>query len=321
MQIVKKHLLSLSKDIVAVYWTLIKIMVPTLILVKGLELIGAVDWLAHLLSPLMKFVGLPDAMGLVWAASILTNIYTSMAVYFELAADNPLSIAQVSVLGLLLLIGHAIPIEGAIAKKAGVRWRITLLIKLIGSLVLGAILNATYSITNWLQEPAVMLWKPDQQSTSLIDWAYGQLELLFIIFFIISALLSLLKVLNLLGIERIIHRLLEPVLRFIGVGKEAANTTVIGVTLGLSFGGGLLIQEAKAGHMKKKDVFLSMCFLALCHSLIEDTLLMMMLGAHLSAILWARLVFSLLAIALLARWVRRPSGQRLLNWGMKSVGT
>jgi len=321
MQIFKKHLLSLSKDIVAVYWTLIKIMVPTLILVKGLELIGAVDWLAHLLSPLMKFVGLPDAMGLVWAASILTNIYTSMAVYFELAADNPLSIAQVSVLGLLLLIGHAIPIEGAIAKKAGVRWRVTLLIKLFGSLVLGAILNATYSITNWLQEPAVMLWKPDQQSTSLIDWAYGQLELLFIIFFIITALLSLLKVLNLLGIERVIHRLLEPALRFIGVGKEAANTTVIGVTLGLSFGGGLLIQEAKAGHMKKKDVFLSMCFLALCHSLIEDTLLMMMLGAHLSAILWARLVFSLLAIAWLARWVRRPSGQRLLNWGMKSVGS
>jgi len=318
MQLIKQHILPLSKDIISVYWTLVKIMVPTLIIVKVLELIGAVGWLAQLLSPLMALVGLPDAMGLVWASAILTNMYTAMAVYFELAISHPLSVAQVSVLALLILIGHALPIEGAIAKKAGIRWRVTILIRILGSLVLGAILHRTYAQFNLLQEPAVMLWQPDSQPLNLIDWVYNQLELLVMIFFIISALLSLLKLLNLLGIERFIHLLLNPVLRLIGVSKAAANTTVIGVTLGLSFGGGLLIQEAKAGHMTKKDVFLSMSFLALCHSLIEDTLLMMLLGAHLSGILWARLIFSLLVIAVLARWINRPAGQQFLNWGIKS---
>ena len=46
---------------------------------------------------------------------------------------------------------------------------------------------------------------------------------------------------------------------------------------------------------------MSMAFLGLCHSLIEDTLLILLLGADLSAILWARLGFSLLVIAVLSR--------------------
>lgn len=71
----------------------------------------------------------------------------------------------------------------------------------------------------------------------------------------------------------------------------AANTIVIGVMLGLSFGAGLLIQEARTGKLKPRDALLAISFLGLCHSLIEDTLLIMLLGADLSAILWAAPVF------------------------------
>jgi hypothetical protein len=41
--------------------------------------------------------------------------------------------------------------------------------------------------------------------------------------------------------------------------------------------------------------------MGLTHSLIEDTLLLSLLGAHMSGILWTRLGFSLVAVALLVR--------------------
>jgi hypothetical protein len=101
--------------------------------------------------------------------------------------------------------------------------------------------------------------------------------------------------------------LLSPLLRLLGIGVKATNIIVIGLTLGLSFGGGMLIREAKSGDIDGKDVFLTIAFLGLCHSVIEDTLLMMLLGADLSAILWARLTFGIIIIAVLARVMKARS--------------
>lgn len=97
------------------------------------------------------------------------------------------------------------------------------------------------------------------------------------------------------------HMLLYPVLRMLGIGKSAANVAVIGTVLGLTFGAGLLIKEAESGTLSKRDIFLTVGFLGLCHSLIEDTTLVMLLGADLSGVLWARLIFALLVIGVLAR--------------------
>ena len=77
--------------------------------------------------------------------------------------------------------------------------------------------------------------------------------------------------------------------------------TVVGVALGLSYGAGLLIRDLDAGVMSRRDAYLALCFLGLLHSVIEDTLLIMALGADLSGILWARMIFAFVVIAVLAR--------------------
>ena len=91
---------------------------------------------------------------------------------------------------------------------------------------------------------------------------------------------------------------------------------VVGLTLGLTFGGGLLIQEARSGKLSPKDILMTIAFLSLCHSLIEDTLLLLLLGADLSAILWTRLAFGLLFIAILGRlfsWLPSRTHLSLIN--------
>ena len=126
---------------------------------------------------------------------------------------------------------------------------------------------------------------------------------------IITALMALMRLLAAVGAIDLLNRLLRPVLRLIGIGPAASGITVAGLTLGVAYGGGLIIHEAKSGRVDKRDVFVSLTLLGLCHSLIEDTLLMAMLGAQLSGILWARLVFALLATALLVKFSARLAPQ------------
>lgn len=304
-QAVIEALISIAQDILHVYVTLLKIMIPALLAVKGLELMGAIELISSLLSPVMTAVGLPSSMGIVWATTIFTNIYGGMIVFFELSANETLSVAQVTVLGCMMLIAHGLPVEAAIAKKAGVRWRATLSIRIFGALLFGILLNYTYQTFDYLQQPNLLLWQPDLVKPSLLEWCVEQVKTLALIFLIISGLIILLRLLKWLHIEKLMHWLLSPLLKLLGLSKEASNITIIGMTLGLSFGGGLLIKEAESGLLSSKDIFIAMALLALCHSLIEDTLLIMLLGAHISGIFWGRLAFAIAFVSIMTR---------LLSW-------
>lgn len=201
-----------------------------------------------------------------------------------------------------MLGAHSLPVEGAVARAAGVRWPATLVVRIGGAFILGMLLSFAYTSGNWLQEPSHPLWTAAPVTdTGWLAWAIDLVKLLVSVFFILAALIIGLRILRVLGIERLMYALLGPVLKFIGIGREGANITVIGMTIGLAFGGGLLISEARSGRVSRRDVFFTMTLLGLCHSLIEDTLLIMLLGASLSGILWARLFYALAVVAILTR--------------------
>lgn len=229
---------ELLKEIFDVTSTLFRIMIPIIIVIKVIEELGGILILSEWLSPIMESVGLPKEMGLVWATTILTNIYAGIIILIN--SDVPLTVAQASVLGSMMLLAHSLPIEGAIAKKAGVSWLATLSVRVGGSLVLAWLLNVTYQFGDLLNYPATMLWQPEPSAdTSYISWVIDQLMNFAVIFMVISTLLLLLKVLKLLGVEKLMAILLRPFLRLLGISKDATNLTIIGTTLGLSFGGGL----------------------------------------------------------------------------------
>jgi len=306
MPSVKTFFKELIHDIFNVSFTLFKVMIPILILIKIIEELGGIVLLSQLLGPLMHMVGLPDSMGLVWATTLLTNIYGGLIVLVSI--ENTLTVAQASILGSMMLLAHSLPIEATIAKKAGVSLWITLLFRIGGSLLLAWILHLTYQATNSLNQPAQILWSPEiTENSSYLAWAVNQLQSLAMVFAVISVLLFTLKILKLLGIEKLMAILLKPFLRLLGISQEATNITIIGATLGLSFGGGLLINEAQKGHVAPRDVFTAIMLLNLLHSLIEDTLLILLIGADFNTIFWGRLLFSVIVITSLAAIVRQLS--------------
>lgn len=284
---------------------LFRIIIPISIVTRLLLQLNAVDYLGTLLGPVMELVGLPGQMGLVWATAMTINIYAGMVVFTSLAPGLDLTVAQVSVLGSMILVAHSLPVETLIARKAGTRLRAAILIRLFGALFLGWILHIFYQLTGTLQQTNLALWNPPAVDPTWSAWLMAEMRNMLIIFLIILTLMALLMIMKKLKISDLMTRLLAPVLKMLGMSREAAPVTIIGMTLGLSYGGALIIQEAQSGRMSKHDLFIAVALMGLCHSIFEDTLLMMVLGAHLSAIFWGRLLFSLLAIFLLVKLIRK----------------
>jgi hypothetical protein len=304
---VLEEIKTIGRDAVLTTLTLLKIMIPVSIAVKILQETGVIEAVGTVLSPIMEMVGLPGGYGLVWATAMITNIYGGMVVFFSLTIESPLTVAQVTVLGTMILLAHTLPIEVGIAREAGVQVWFTLLLRIMGAFVLGGILHGIFSLWNIYENPAVLLWSPGARDDSLFSWAVGQGKLYVLIFVIITLLLFLMQILKKTGVISKVNTFLEPVLKILGIGKEAAPLAIIGMTMGLTYGGGLIIKEAKSGLLEKRDVFFSLSLMGLSHSLIEDTLLLVAMGASLMGILVGRILFTFVVMVLLIRCIRYVS--------------
>lgn len=291
-------------DAFGIFWELFRIIIPITIATRILEQFGLIDKLGDFLGPLMHLVGLPGEMGLVWASALVINIYTALIVFASLAPGLDLTVAQVTIVTTMILIAHALPVELRIAQKVGTRFRAMLLLRLGGAYLLGWLLHMSYQLTGTLQEPSQALWDPPAAGSGWGAWLVSQLQSMLVIFAIIFALVIVLEVLKKIGITALMTKLLEPVLTLLGMSREVAPLAIIGMTLGISYGGGLLIREAESGKLGKRDIFISLALMGLCHSVIEDTLVMLVFGAHISGVLWGRVAFSLVVVFILARLLR-----------------
>lgn len=296
---------DIVKEIISVSFNLFKLMIPIIIAVKIIDELGGIQYIALFLEPLMQLVGLPSSMGLVWASTILTNIYGGMIIFASMASQESLTVAQVTVLGSMMLVAHALPMELRIIQKAGVRFLYVFLLRIFVALLLGFILNKIYASGDFLQQSNQSLWNPVLTTDdSLQTWAINQLKTFLQVFVIISVLITFLKILKISGIENLIASGLQPLLRLIGLGQNTTSITIIGVLLGVIYGGGLLIKEAKSGIVTKKELFGSLTLLALLHSVIEDTILLLLLGSHFSGVLVSRVILALLITSVMIRLVK-----------------
>ena len=281
--------------------TLFKIMVPILLAVRVIQELGWIEYVAAPLGPIMALVGLPPAMGLVWATAMVNNIYGGMLVFVSLAAQYPMTQAQVTVLATMILVAHSLPVELEVVRRAGARMVFQLGLRVGGAIALGWMLDRVYAAGGWLQQPNVLLWNPAPADPTWLGWGLAQVKNLGLIFLIILGLVILMRILSRLGITDLCIRLLAPVLRMLGIGREAGSLTIVGMIMGLSYGGGLIMHEVGTGRVRPRDVFFSLSLMGLAHSVIEDTFLLAMIGGHASGLLWGRVVFAMAVMAILVK--------------------
>lgn len=296
-----KDIKEILKDTGSTYFFLLKIMIPISIVVKILEEYGLIDIIGQNLTPAMDVVGLPGEFGLVIATAMITNIYGALIVFFTLSIQYTYTVAQVTILACMMLIAHTLPIEARIAQKAGVRLWYTLFLRILCAFIFGFFLNIIFSSLGLLQNVNVLVWKPSYIDPSISEWAISQFGYYLMIFLVILSLMILMKILKKTGILDKLNSFLKPGMNFLGMSKNAAILPIIGLTLGLAYGGGLIIKEVKSNKISKKDTFLSLSFMNLSHSLIEDTILTLTIGASIFGILFGRIFFTIIIMIILVK--------------------
>ena len=295
----KKILVNIFQETTKIFWILFKVILPVVIVIRVLELIGAIPFLAKFLEPLTSFIGIDGSLGLVWMAAILVNIYAGLAAFASLQAIFDYSVAETTILGLIILIAHSLPIEVAIAKKSRISWIFNLSFRFINAIVAGKILNLIFTKYELFSEPNQSVLQVPNELVSNFEWAILQIQNFFIIFIIIFFIISTINVLKAIGVWSFIIHIMKIPLSYLGMSEKVANIILIGLTLGISFGGGFLIEESKKNNISKKDILLSLSFLSLCHSIIEDTILILLLGSHISGILFFRFIYTVIIILLM----------------------
>ena len=295
----KKILVNILQETTKIFWILFKVILPVVIVIRALELIGAIPFLAKFLEPLTSFIGIDGSLGLVWMAAILVNIYAGLAAFASLQAIFDYSVAETTILGLIILIAHSLPIEVAIAKKSRISWIFNLSFRFINAIVAGKILNLIFTKYELFNEPNQSVLQVPNELVSNFEWATLQIQNFFIIFLIIFFIISIINILKALGVWSLIINIMKIPLSYLGMSEKVANIILIGLTLGISFGGGFLIEESKKNNISKKDILLSLSFLSLCHSIIEDTILILLLGSHISGILFFRFIYTVIIILLM----------------------
>ena len=288
---IKEALVKSGKTV----WLLFKVMFPIALIIRTFQLLGWMPYIGDLLAPLMQLMGLPGEMGIVWATSMLVNIYGGIFSYMTLLPDlaQPLTVAQVTVLSTIILVAHTFPAELTVANRRGVRWWFAFAVRFIPALLSGILLNAIYRWSHTLTEPSTIWMNLPMPNSTWGIWFLSQLKSFALIFIIIFAMVILLKILDKVGILNLINRLLHPLVKFIGISKNAIPSVVVGLTMGLAYGGGLIIAEAEERQLTPSDLLYSIVLLSLCHSIIEDTLLLFSCGAHYSGILIFRVLFAI----------------------------
>ena len=269
-------------DTLATVKIILLTVIPYFLLAELLLYFELMPIIAQVFEPFTSLLNLPPEAALALAAGVFLNLYAAIA----FAAPLSLSVYDWTVLGLFLGVLHSIPVESAIMKKLGIDWLKSIAFRLVMAFVVLIPLIALPSdllFTN----PDLISNAPyqiqTQQPASLGEFIQVKTLEAGVLAIEISILVSLVILLTtfikgLRFLTKFDHHL------------SAMMALITGVLIGITYGAGVLLKEAK--NMTRKQI-LSVCyFLMVAHAIIEDSLLFVLFGADLVLLVSIRLIFA-----------------------------
>ncbi len=290
---------------------LFPMIISVVVFVNILSELNLIKYVAMPLGPLMETMGLPVEFGIVWAAAMLVNIYSSLALIPSIVFMVPgLTVEQMTIMGIIILIAHSLILETKIAGQCGLSMTFQVVLRIATAWAAGLLIHNVCQTFGFWQEPAKILFEAKATSPTLLGWVWGECLNLVQIFIIICLVMMFNKLINVLRISDVAGFLLSPVLRLLGISKQATNIVIVGLVLGILYGSGIIIQAAREGKISHSDAFSTMSLMSIAHALIEDTILLSLIGGSLWGLLGVRLVLAVLVgsvINLVYTRIHQPS--------------
>lgn len=120
-----------------VTYDIAKIIVPIYIILSFLNAVGILHQIAVLAEPIMALVGLPGEMSLALVLGNVLNIYGAIGVIVAIGID----MKQVTIISVMLLFSHSLPVELGVAKKTGIPILGIAILRISVAFISGMILN------------------------------------------------------------------------------------------------------------------------------------------------------------------------------------
>jgi spore maturation protein SpmB len=285
---------------------MMKIIVPISLCTAILDWSGLLGHLDFLFKPLMGWLDLPPAAALPIIVGMLSSIYGGIGAM----APLPFSTPQMTLIAVFILMAHGLIQEGIIQGQSGIHPLKATLVR-IGAAVVTVLL-----MVPWVGSSTVMPAAADSALTvspafleMIRHWAWTTFRLTAKIFFIIMALLTLLELLKAFGWIHPIVRALSPFLRIMGLDQKVGFLWMTAVIFGLSYGGAIIVEEAKSGRLSREDLELLHLSIGMNHSMVDDPPLFLPMGIHPFWIYVPRLVMAIIIVRLVRlfqRYARRP---------------
>lgn len=286
---------------------LLKLMLPISLIVSLLQYYGVIAWLATYLDPVFVYLGLPGESAIAWLTAASLTTYAGVAVMLSLE----LTMREATILALMALICHALPLESAVVKRVGSNPLVMAILRIIGAFAAAVLLNA---ILPDMPEPLMGESLSDSESSLqlvFLTWLKTSARLSVMIFMIIFMLLTTQRVLDRLGIMKRMTKSLTPLMRVFGLPDNAAYLWIVGNVLGISYGSAAMLELEERGQISKEEANEVNYHLIMNHSMLEDTLVYVAIGISAFWILSIRISFAFILVW--TRKVMRHIKHRLLK--------
>lgn len=293
-----------------VTWTLGKVIFPITLIVTILQYTPVLPWLIKQLSPIMGLLGLSGEAAVPLVLGNALNLYAGIAAIISF----DFTVKEVFIMAIMLSFSHNLFIESTVASRVGVNWW------LISGLRVGLALMAAFVIN--------LVWSGGaeqaqygfitSQSAGFNGWqglAWHGLQTALIavvqLACIVIPLMIVMQFLREKGWLTLFSNKFAPFTRVLGMEKNTSMTLVAGLTIGLAYGAGLMIQAVKEDGVSKKDMYLALIFLVACHAVVEDTLVFIPLGIPVWPLLVIRLVTAIILTMVVGYiWNKKDSRKR-----------
>ena len=276
-------------------WSILVIMIPVSLCMTLLQATGFLDKISWVLSPVMSVFSLPAEASIALIVGALINIYAGIAVM----GTMQLNLWSINIIAVMMLICHNLIVESAVQSKTGVSGLKMSLFRIGAALATGWCLTLVLPESMKLQQmlPGTEAALQSQSYLQvLIVWANQSAVLALKVILIIIAVTLMIDLMRYFRLFGPVSNALQPLTGINALPAQSAFMWMAGLVFGLAYGSGVLIAESKAGNMDRDALVRLNMSLGINHSIIEDTLLFVAIGAGLLWILLPRIVAAAAAV-------------------------
>lgn len=279
---------------------LLKIILPISLMVRVLQYSGLLSILSEFLAPVFSRIGLPGETAIVFITSVFSPLYAPIA----LITSMSLGVREATILALMCLTTHNLIVESSVQSKTGSSfWHMSCL-RITMSFVIAFTVHHLMPLEGWGQ---TVTSTSAAGCTSWLEvfqlWFVSSMGVIFSILWIVTALMILHYILDEFHLMKGLSQFFAPLMRVFGLPRNTAFLWLVGNIVGLAYGSAIMVEQMEQKSLTPEEGDLLNHHLAVCHSLLEDTVIFVAIGVPALWLVSTRVCFAI-AVVWLYRGLR-----------------